>query len=471
MAEVESGATRGAWREGLSEVAATVRGFVHSPRALWGVNVPYFLEGIAYFGVLTLLMKYLSENLALGDVTASIVVSFFTGGITFAMFFLGEVGDRYGLRRVLLASIALMALGRVFIALAGTVRGGSLGSPAFLLTALSLLIVVVGFGLFQPALFSAVKQFTTPETSAVAFAVIYGLNNLGAFVAGFMSPQIRHIAAGAFPPNGINGVFAVYVVLTLASVGITAAILTPATARTALATRPGGAAREEQARSVVAARVFSRRWFAEHPLRDARFAFFIFILIPVQTLFAHTWLTLPLYINRSFVPWVADRFELFANLGPLLVFVLAPVVAAVTARKDPLKMIQWGTLVMALPAFLLVLGPSPAALFAYIVLMTVGESMWQPRFYHYLTEIAPPGKTGAYIGIGQLPWFLTKLISGLYAGWFLQRFCPAGGPKSTERMWLIYALIAMVSPVALFLTRTWLRRPEAAPAAAPSGGA
>ena len=471
MSGSQGGAARSSLREGWDEIVATVKGFVRSPRALWGVNAPYFLEGIAYFGVLTLLMKYLSENLALGDVTAGIVVSFFTGGITFAMFFLGEVGDRFGLRRVLLASIALMVLGRVFIVLAGKAPGGSLGSPAFLLTALSLLLVVVAWGVFQPTLFSAVKQFTTPETSAVAFGVIYGLNNLGAFVAGFISPQIRHAATGIFPPNGINGVFAVYLFLTLLSLGVTAAILTPATARAALISRPEAAAKEEQARAASAARVFSRRWFAEHPLRDGRFAFFIFILIPVQTLFAHQWLTLPLYINRAFVPWVADRFELFSNLGPLLVFLLAPLVAAVTARKDPLKMIQWGTLVMALPAFLLALGPSPAALFAYIVLMTVGESMWQPRFYHYLTEIAPPGKTGAYIGIGQLPWFLTKFMTGLYAGWFLQRFCPAEGAKTTERMWLIYAFIAMASPVAIFLARKWLRRGGSASAAGSGPGA
>jgi len=89
--------------------------------------------------------------------------------------------------------------------------------------------------------------------------------------------------------------------------------------------------------------------------------------------------------------------------------------------------------------------------------MTVGESMWQPRFYHYLTELAPPGKTGAYVGIGQLPWFLTKFLTGMYAGWFLQRFCPAEGVRHSEQMWLIYALIAMVSPVALLLTRSWLR--------------
>jgi MFS family permease len=111
--------------------------------------VPYLIEGIAYFGVLTLLMKYLSENLVLGDIRAGIVVSFFTGGITFAMFFLGEMGDRYGLRRVLLISIALMGLGRIFITVAGYAPGGGLVSPAFLLTALSLLIVVVAWGMFS----------------------------------------------------------------------------------------------------------------------------------------------------------------------------------------------------------------------------------------------------------------------------------------------------------------------------------
>jgi MFS family permease len=457
MSEQPGTRATGAVRAALDEISGTMRAFVRSPRALWGVNVPYFLEGIAYFGVLTLLMKYLSENIGLGDVRAGVVVSLFTGGITFAMFFLGELGDRWGLRRTILLAITLLGVGRIFITLAGTAAGGSLASPAFLLTALSLAICVVGFGILQPALFSGVKQFTTPETSAMAFAVIYGLNNLGAFTAGLMSPQIRTAAAHAFPPNGINGVFAVYTAITFASIAITALILTSDTVTSTLAARPERAASEAKASATMGPRFFSPRWFAEHPLRDARFAFFVFILIPVQTLFAHTWLTLPLYINRAFVPWVSSRFELFANLSPLLVFVLAPLVAAATAQRDALRMCQWGTLVMALPTFLLALGPTPATLFAYIVLMTIGESMWQPRFYDYITKLAPPGKAGAYVGIGQLPWFLTKLITGLYAGWFLQRYCPADGPRDTATMWLIYAGIAMMSPVALFLTRNWLR--------------
>jgi MFS family permease len=446
-----------AFGRALQELGTTVRAFIAAPRALWGLYLPYLIEGIAYFGVLTLLMKYLSENVGLGDIRAGIVVSLFTGGITFAMFFLGEMGDRFGLRRVLLSAITLMAVGRIFITLAGYASGGSFGSPAFLLTALSLVVVAAGFGMLQPALFSGVKQFADPRSSAVAFGVIYGVNNLGAFIAGFMSPFVREASATTFPPNGINGVFALYTGLTFLSVVVTALILSPGTVRAALANRPENSAREAASREEKKARVFSGQWFAEHPLRDGRFAFFVFILIPVQTLFAHTWLTLPLYINRAFVPWVSSRFEFFSNLSPLLVFLLAPLVAALTARKDPLDMIQWGTLVMAVPTFLLVLGPSPWVLFAYIVFMTVGESMWQPRFFHFISEMAPPGRTGAYIGIGQFPWFLTKVLTGFYAGWFLTHYCPAKGPQHTSMMWLIYACIAMISPIALLLARRWLR--------------
>lgn len=446
----------------LEELRTTVRAFVSAPRALWGVYFPYLIDGIAYFGVLTLLMKYLSENVGLGDIRAGIVVSLFTGGITFAMFFLGEMGDRFGLRKVILLAIALAAVGRIFIAVAGYAPGGSFGSPAFLLTAVSLVIVAAGFGMLQPALFSGVKQFADPRTSAVAFGVIYGLNNLGAFIAGFLSPFVRQASSSAFPPNGINGVFALYAGLTFFSIVVTALILTPGTVRDALAKRPESSAREASSRGEKKPRLFSARWFAEHPLRDGRFAFFVFILIPVQTLFAHTWLTMPLYINRAFVPWVSSRFEFFSNLSPLLVFLLAPLVAALTARKNPLDMIQWGTLVMAVPTFLLVLGPSPWTLFAYILFMTIGESMWQPRFYHFITELAPPGKTGAYVGIGQFPWFLTKVMTGFYAGWFLKHDCPAGGPQHTSRMWLIYACIAMVTPIALLLSRKWLRSGSAA---------
>lgn len=458
MDEIKQSQTKGfqAVKKSISEVKKTFKEFFRSPRALWGLNIPYFLEGIAYFGVLTVLMKYLSENIQLGDVKAGIIVSFFTGGITFAMFFLGEMGDRFGIRKILLLSIMLMFVGRIFLTVSGILTKGSLLSPAFLTLACGLFIVVIGFGMFQPVLFSSVKRFTDAKSSAMAFAVIYGLNNLGAFCAGLISPVIRGASKDYFPPNGINGVFSAYAILTFSSVFITMIILRPRVIEAALKSKGEEKSGIGEKKDKVP---FSfTRWIREHPMRDARFSFFIFILIPVQTLFAHTWLTLPLYINRAFEPWISKRFELFSNFGPLLVFLLAPMIAAFTAKQDTLKMIMWGTLVMAVPAFLLVMGPHPSFLFAYILLMTVGECMWQPRFLQYITQIAPAGKTGAYVGIGQFPWFLTKFFTGFYAGWFLKHFCPAVGPKNTSVLWFIYGCIAIITPISLFLVKKWLRK-------------
>ncbi len=81
--------------------------------------------------------------------------------------------------------------------------------------------------------------------------------------------------------------------------------------------------------------------------------------------------------------------------------------------------------------------------------------------------------TGIYMGIGQFPWFLTKVITSLYSGWFLMKYCPEGVPPSemnSETMWLIYAFIAMITPIGLILARSWMvkgfesRHGEAAPA-------
>jgi hypothetical protein len=198
----------------------------------------------------------------------------------------------------------------------------------------------------------------------------------------------------------------------------------------------------------------------DHPFRDARFLFFIFILIPVQTLFAHNWLTIPYYLDRAFRgSVVSNYFELFSNINPILIFVLTPIVAGLTARANIYKMMIYGTLVMALPTFLLALGPRIELFLLYILLMSVGEAMWQPRFLQWIAEIAPEGKTGAYMGIGQLPWFLTKVLTGMYSGYFVAKYCPIPGPgvvQHTEIMWLFHGSIAIISPIALILAKNWM---------------
>ena len=198
-------------------------------------------------------------------------------------------------------------------------------------------------------------------------------------------------------------------------------------------------------------------WLANHPLANTKFFFFIFALIPVQTLFTYNWLILPQYLERAFEGgFVSENFEVFANMNPILIFIAVPMITAVTQRRKVYQMMIAGTFVMAAPAFLLAIGTNLWLLLGYLLIMTVGEAMWQPRFLQYAAEIAPEGRTGAYMGVAQFPWFLTKMLVPLYSGVMLQKYVPSEGPRNPETMWFFFALIAMTTTVMLIVAKGWV---------------
>ncbi len=423
-----------------------------TPRALTGVNASYVLEGITYFGVVGLLAIYFNEYIGLNDVQADLMVGIQTAGITLTQLLLGAAVDWIGVRKAMLISLSSMLVGRVCLA-AGPVMLGTQGmySSAYWAAMLGILGIVLGYGIYMPAAYTAVKKFTSEKTAAMGYAMLYALMNLGGFLPGLISPPVRRAA-------GITGVFWVYVGLTAAGILIVAMLVTSKASRAA---ESGGRPEEKTDDPMVRLSTGEKfKYTLRHfPLKDARFLYFIFMLIPVQTLFAHNWLTLPQYTSRAFTGFVKNNFEFFVNFNPILIFILAPMAASLTSNRHPYKMMILGTTVMALSPFILVSGPTMTALFFYLVVNTVGEAMWQPRFLQWVAEIAPKGMTGIYMGIGQFPWFLTKFLTSLYAGWFLTRYCPAdaaAGAIRTEFLWLVYGCIAVVSPIGLLLSRRWM---------------
>jgi MFS family permease len=443
----------------LKEIIQPFIDLAHTSKALFGLNLSYVLEGITYFGVVGLLAIFYNEYIGLDDISAGHMVGFLTAGITLAMLLLGATVDWIGLRRSLLISLLFMVVGRVLLTMSPDLGQPGLWGSAHIITLLGLLGVIIGYGIYQPAAYAGVKQLTTPKTAAMGYAMLYALMNLGGFLPGLISPPVRK-------SFGITGVFWVYVLLTVAGIAVVALVMTKTALRQAMeaSAADSGEETKEEAEDELAGmttRDKLRYYVRNFPLRDARFLYFIFILIPVQTLFAHNWLTLPQYTSRAFEGFVSDNFEFFVNLNPILIFVLTPIVTALTARKNAYNMMIWGTLIMAMPAFILTLGPSMTTLMAYLLIMTIGEALWQPRFLQWVAEIAPKNMTGIYMGIGQFPWFLTKIITALYSGWFLMRYCPEDVPPAqmnTEMMWFIYGLIAITSTIGLVMARKWMLR-------------
>jgi hypothetical protein len=113
-----------------------------------------------------------------------------------------------------------------------------------------------------------------------------------------------------------------------------------------------------------------------------------------------------------------------------------------------------------LPTFLLAIEPRVELLIGYLVLFSVGEALWQPRFLQYAAELAPQGRVAQYMGLANVPWVTAKMTTGLYSGHILETYCPEGGPFRTEMMWLLYALIAVTTPIGLLLARSWVMRGE-----------
>ena len=438
----------------LREIVQPFVDAARAPRPLWGNNLQYLMEGFIYFGILNYLVIYCVENIGTNELQAGWVVTVLAGGITFTQFLMGGLVDRWGTRRSLLIALGVLVVGRALLAASGTLGFSTEGalSPAFLVLMGGILIVLLGYGFYEPASYSIVRQVTTPKTSAMGFAMLYALMNLGGWLPSFLAPARRAI--------GIGGVYWGFTALTAVALLLTAIILDRRTMDTAIANARAerGDAPPEPDSGAKPKGGGLVRWLREHPMADPRFAFFIFVLMPVQTLFAHNYLTLPLYVKRVYEDsWIGTNFEIIVNLNPLLIFILVPIVAALTRKSEVYRLMIVGTAIMAAPTFLLAFGPSVPLLLTFIFIMTIGEAIWQPRFLQYVAETAPPERMGAYLGVARLPWFLTKMITGLYAGWFLMHYIPEGGPMHSGAMWFWHGLIAVATPLLLLLATRWMR--------------
>ena len=211
----------------LREIVQPFIDLVHAPRALWGINLGYLIEGFCYFGILLYLGMYFRQYAGLDDVWSQRSKGIMTAGITIAMFFFGGRADKWGVRFALLAAFVLLIFGRGLLAFAPLAGGTGFSSPMYLLAVAGILLVVLGYGMYQPAAYAAVRQFTTPATAGMGFAMLYALMNLGGWLPSFMTPVRTRF--------GIGGAYWFYAGLTIVSLVVTWLILSRRTVERAIA--------------------------------------------------------------------------------------------------------------------------------------------------------------------------------------------------------------------------------------------
>ena len=424
-------------------------------KGFWLVNQVNFGDGIAYFGILTLLTRFLGTRLGMSDQVTGLSVSMYTGMVTLFMFGGGFVSDKLGVRKALTWSLVVIGAGRIL--LAGAPFGLDIGIANY--TAwLGLLMMALGTGVLQPALYAGIKEYSDPRTATIGFGLLYSIMNLGIVAETFVSPFIRSDAVFLnlkFTQVvglgwGIDGVYWVVVFITGVILLIHISLFTR---KVELTDRYV----EKEAPTDAPGPTLKER-IMELPFLDPHFMLFIFMLLPVRTIFAHDFLTMPDYIFREYPAAVSAKFEWIHGLNPLIIVIFVPTIAALTRKAKIINMMIIGTFITATIPFILTPGPRLWALLTYVIIYSLGEAVWSSRFLEYVAALAPTGRVGAYMGLAGIPWFMAKFTTGFYSGAMLDKFVPADGPHDSGTLWMVYACIALTSPIMLILTRKWIEK-------------
>lgn len=414
-------------RESILSVAERLReirtGF---ERPFWVANVSELFERLSYYAAFASLVRYLNETLKFPVKQATTLTGWFGGAVWFLAAFGGTIADRKGFRRAL--SLAYMILSVAYFLL------GSLGTPWFAPVRKALpLGVVVGFVLFLPALGIALVKPAVVGTTAraskenvrsIGYSIYYTLVNVGGALGPYVASWVhQHLSVeNVFRVAALSVFLMFFAVLVL--------FKEPQRDVAAQATSLGQAARNFLT-----------------VLSNPRFMLFLLIFSGYWIVFWQEFITLPLYVTR-FIDPTADT-ELLLVTGPLVVIAFTVAINFATRKIPSFAAITLGTLISAVAWLLLVIQPSIPMVVLTLIVVALGEITQSPRYYEYISRLAPPGQQGTYMGFAFLPIGIGSMIGGWFGGALLHRFGEVNHAPS--KIWLAVTSVGLATALLLWL--------------------
>lgn len=156
-------------------------------------------------------------------------------------------------------------------------------------------------------------------------------------------------------------------------------------------------------------------------------------------------------------------------LNPLIDLIAIPGLTPLLAHSRHFTLIRLGTSVAAASPLLLVgLAPSLPSVVAFVLLLTMGDLLYNPRLQAYAMAVAPDGREGSFAGAMHAVAFLAELPAGMLGGWLIEGHCSkaavaARGAAGCDapRLFGSLAAFALLTPLALWSCPSLLREPSA----------
>lgn len=476
-----------------------IRVFRKFPATYWWANVMELFERWAWYGMFMVLALYLTgskDTGALGFTQNQ--KGILMGTVVMSLYFLpvitGAIADKFGFKRVLIASYLILTSGYFLM--------GQFTSYSGMFVVF--FYVGLGAGLFKPVIQATVAKTTDQETSSIGFGIFYMMVNIGAFIGPLFASDLRLL--------NWNYVFLMSSGIILINLLVVLIFYKePARERN---TDPLGKALLKVIRNIGAA------------LSDVKFVVFLVIIIGFWSMYNQLFYTLPVFIEQwvdtavvydaiaSFSPRLAELFgtpegtvapERITNMDAFYIIIFQIMVSSFVMRFRPLHAMMGGILVCAIGIGLWFITQNGLYLFVSLLIFGMGEMASSPKISEYIGRIAPADKVALYMGCSFIPlaggnFFAGLLSGGVYTNMsdkiaLLQKEVAARGftvpdisgtftqndymrraaelmgmdpheitqylwnTYNPSRIWIVFSGIGVATVVALFLyDRLWLRR-------------
>lgn len=438
-------------------------------RNFWLTNFIQFFDGLSYFTLIIVFSLFLKKYCGFRDADAPYWVGMYTLFLSLFVFAVGTICDIIGLKRTYLIGFILLIGGRLILGF-GTDFGTKIcelsqdDSRYFVMGGIA--IMSFGTAFMSPCITTSIRRFTTLRARPTGFNFYYLFMNIGALLAGFaiVDPLLQ-------TRGDVNGLQWVINFGTCCSA--IAFIFTRFV--------------DEDFFAVPEERIAKKQTANRRPLKlicevarerpFQKLIVFLVLTLGVRLVFTLQFLVMPQYYTRT----IGDDFELgFMNsLNPFIIITGLIAIIPVINKFSTVKLMISGMSISAASLILMAVPPEwyfifPGietigqayfiAIFLQIIIFAFGELLFSPRFSEYVARVAPKDKVASYMSLSALPMFIAKPINGVVGGLLVAHLCYDGIAAkmdtghidfwhSPEFMWTIYLVMAVISPLAIILTK------------------
>ena len=409
---------------GFSERIKEIRdGF---ERPFWVANISELFERLSYYAAFASLARYLHETLSFPAEQAGSLTGLFGGLVWFLAAFGGTLADRLGFRRSL--SLAYFILSVSYFLL------GSLGSPwlspvrsavpLWLLVGFVLTLPALGVALVKPCVVGTTARASKENVRSIGYSIYYTLVNIGGAAGPYVASWVhQHMRVESVFRVAALSVFLMFFAVLL------------------LFKEPRRSNEAQTASTGAAWRNFMT------VLGNPRFMIFLLIFSGYWIVFWQEFIVLPIYVHE-YVNSGMDT-ELMLVTGPLTVIALQLAMSFLMKKVPAFRAITLGTLVSGLAWIVLIVHPTPAMVIATLFAVSLGEIIQSPRYYEYISRLAPAGQQGTYMGFAFLPIGIGSLIAGPLGGMLLHRFGEV--QHQPQRIWWVITGIGILTALLLYV--------------------